>query len=137
MKGLVNADKDIIKRLDHEFRTEEGGLAGAVKSFRIPVETDKDGTLKKTSKVAGKEQFLAVTEHVYHKLQEETEEILSGAAEIAPYRLKKKTGCDYCPYASVCGFDKKNGSRYRTLEPLSDKDVFEKICRREKEDCNG
>ena len=65
---------------------------------------------------------------MYTKLHEETEEILSGAAEIAPYKLKKKTGCDYCPYASVCGFDKKSGSKYRMLAPLSDAEVFAKLC---------
>ena len=44
--------------------------------------------------------------------------------QIAPYKCGKKTGCDYCSYASVCGFDKKNGSTYRMLKPMKDDDVF-------------
>jgi len=128
VKGLVSGNPEVIRRLDHEFCTEAGGLSEAVKSFRIPVETDKSGQLKATSKVADKEQFLAVTDFVYEKLKEETEQILAGAVEIAPFKLKKKTGCDYCPYASVCGFDKKRGGKYRALAPLSDEEVFEKLC---------
>lgn len=128
VKGLVNDNREIIRRLDKEFQTAAGGLKESVKSFRIPVETDKAGELKKSSKVADKKQFLAVTDFVYQKLHEETKEILSGATEIAPYKLKKKTGCDYCPYASVCGFDKKSGGKYRVLAPLSDAEVFAKLC---------
>ncbi len=129
VKGLVNKDMEVIRRLDHEFKTEAGGLAESVKSYRIPVETGKNGELKKSSKVVEREQFDKITDFVYEKLQEETKEILSGAAAIAPYKLRKKTGCDYCAYASVCGFDKKNGDRYRVLEPLSEEEVFLALCR--------
>ena len=71
--------------------------------------------------------FTAISDYVYQKLKEETDEILSGAAEIAPYQCRKQTGCDYCSYASVCGFDKKSGSRYRMLAPLSEEDVFARL----------
>jgi hypothetical protein len=47
---------------------------------------------------------------------------------------RKKTGCDYCPYASVCGFDKKNGGRYRVLAPLADEEVFARLCKEEGKD---
>ena len=40
---------------------------------------------------------------------------------------RKKTGCDYCSYAYVCRFDKKSGSEYRMLKPLSDDEVFDKL----------
>jgi ATP-dependent helicase/nuclease subunit B len=134
VKGMVYNHPDVIRSLDHDFVTLTGGLKESVKSLRIPVETDKNGDLKKASKVASREQFQAITGFVYDKLQTETEEILSGAAEIAPYKLKKKTGCDYCPYASVCGFDKKNGGRYRVLVPLADEEVFARLCKEEGKD---
>ena len=127
VKGLVNADMEAVRRLDHAFLDEAGGLAASVKSVRIPVETDKEGWYKKSSKVAGEEMFAAISEYVYAKLKAESEEILAGAAEIAPYKCKKKTGCDYCDYASVCGFDKKSGSTYRMLAPMSDDEVLEKL----------
>ena len=131
VKGLVNSKMDIVRKLDNAFCDAAGGLAAAVKSVKIPVETDKEGQYKKSSKVADDAMFTAISDYVYAKLKAESEEILSGAAEIAPYKCKKKTGCDYCSYASVCGFDKKSGSTYRMLKPMSDDEVFEKL-RKEK-----
>lgn len=127
VKGLVNANMDIVRKLDNAFADAAGGLAASVKSVKIPVETDKEGQYKKSSKVADGAMFEAISDYVYRKLAEESEEILSGAAEIAPYKCKKNTGCDYCSYASVCGFDKKSGSTYRMLKPMSDDEVFEKL----------
>ncbi len=127
VKGLVNADMEIVRKLDNAFADAAGGLAASVKSVKIPVETDKEGHYKKSSKVADGAVFQAISDYVYKKLKEESEEILSGAADIAPYKCGKNTGCDYCSYASVCGFDKKSGSRYRMLAPMSDEEVFAKL----------
>jgi len=127
VKGLVNSKMEIVRRLDDAFADEAGGLAASVKSVKIPVETDKEGKYSKRSKVADEKIFNAISDYVYEKLKEETKEILSGAAEIAPYKCKKKTGCDYCSYADVCGFDKKSGSAYRMLKPMSDDEVMERI----------
>ena len=102
--------------------------------MKIPAETDKEGKLSKRSKVAEEAMFTAISDYVYDKLKSETEEILSGTAEIAPYKCKKKTGCDYCSYADVCGFDKKSGSTYRMLQPLSDDEVFARLREQHAED---
>lgn len=127
VKGLVNSKMEIVRRLDNAFFDAAGGLAASVKSVKIPVETDKEGGYKKNSKVADAEVFEAISDYVYKKLKEESEEILSGEAQIAPYKSKKNTGCDYCIYASVCGFDKKSGSSYRMLPPLTDEEVVRRI----------
>lgn len=129
VKGLVNDKIEIVRKLDNAFADAAGGLAASVKSVKIPVETDKEGQYKKSSKVATSEMFTAISDYVYKKLKQESEEILSGVAEIAPYKCKKNTGCDYCSYASVCGFDKKSGSKYRMLAPMSDDEVFERLGR--------
>jgi len=127
VKGLVNSRQEIVRQLDNALADAAGGLAASVKSVKIPVETDKDGNYSKRSKVADETMFHAISDYVYKKLKEETDEILSGAAEIAPYKCKKKTGCDFCGYAGVCGFDKKSGSEYRMLKPMSDDEVFERM----------
>ncbi len=127
VKGLVNSKMDIVRKLDNAFSDAAGGLAASVKSVKIPVETDKEGQLKKSSKVADGAMFTAISNYVYDKLKAESEEILGGSAEIAPYKCRKKTGCDYCEFASVCGFDKKSGSTYRMLKPMSDEEVFAKL----------
>ena len=127
VKGLVNNNSEIIKNLDKDFCTANGGLAASVNSLKIPVETDKDGGLKKSSKVADGKTFSDISDYVYRKLKEESEEILEGRVEIAPYKCGKNTGCDYCIYASVCGFDRKNGSTYRVLKPMDDDEVLQKL----------
>jgi len=127
VKGLVNSDMKIVKKLDHAFFDAAGGLAASVKSVRIPVETDKSGYYSKKSKVASGEMFSAISEYVYGKLREESEEILNGRVEIAPYKYKNKTGCTYCSYASVCGFDKKCGGTYRTLTPMTEEELLDKL----------
>ena len=136
VKGLVNSKMEIVQKLDDAFADAAGGLAASVKSVKIPVETDKEGQYKKSSKVADTAMFTAISDYVYEKLKAESEEILSGAAEIAPYKCKKNTGCDYCSYASVCGFDKKSGSTYRMLASLSDEEVFARL-RKETIEENG
>ncbi len=137
VKGLVNNKMEIVKKLDTAFADAAGGLAASVKSVKIPVETDKEGQYKKSSKVADGAMFTAISDYVYDKLKAESEEILSGVAEIAPYKCKKNTGCDYCSYASVCGFDKKSGSTYRMLSPMSDEEVFERLRERTEQKTKG
>ena len=45
--------------------------------------------------------------------------ILSGETSVAPYEMAGHTGCEYCPYQSVCGFEEKlPGYEYRKLEKL-------------------
>ena len=127
MNDLVNSILTIGRKLVHAFVAAAGGLAASVKSVQIPVETDKEVQYKKSSKVADAAMFTAISDYVYQKLKEESEEIRSGAAEIAPYKCRKNTGCDYCSYASVCGFDKKSGSKYRMLPTLSDEEVFARL----------
>ena len=127
VKGLVNKDMEIVRKLDNAFADAAGGLAASVKSVKIPVETDKDGQYKKSSKVANSAMFTAISNYVYDKLKAESEEILAGSAEIAPYKCRKKTGCDYCDYTDVCGFDKKSGSTYRMLATMSDEEVLAKL----------
>ena len=39
-----------------------------------------------------------------------------------------RTGCDYCAYRAICGFDTRiEGYEYRRLEKYSKEDVLEKI----------
>lgn len=127
VRGLVNSKSEVIKKLDHAFSDAAGGLAASVKSFRIPVETDKEGCLKKSSKTADTERFAQISDFVFNKLAEEGKQILEGDVKIAPYQSGKNNGCEYCSYAAVCGFDKKNGGTYRVLPPLEEEEIWKKI----------
>ena len=76
-------------------------------------------------------QFRALSSHVRDVLTGYGQEILDGHADILPYQRKDRTGCDYCPYQGVCGFDLRvEGFRYRKIPELSDKVILEELTER-------
>lgn len=101
MKGIIVADIDVIHAMDTSLDT--GG------SNSIPVYLDKDGNISNSkSSVISKEKFESLQKYSKKLIKEISSEIMSGNTEIKPYYLNKKTGCDYCPYKTICGFDINN-----------------------------
>ena len=48
------------------------------------------------------------------------QEMYEGEISASPYEMGDATGCDYCPYRDICGFDLKiEGCAYRHLEKYS------------------
>ncbi len=49
-----------------------------------------------------------------------------------------RTGCDYCPYHAVCGFDRKTaGFGYRKLKTLKPEEIWKEIIPKEEEAGDG
>lgn len=112
LNGLVNENATIYRAMDEHF-------TGSSKV--IPVGEKADGSLKATSKVASTADFLTMGQFVKAKIEESGKRILDGEVGMKPYRLDKQTGCDYCPYKAVCGFDSRlPGYEYRQLETFDD-----------------
>ncbi|MDO5337269.1 MAG: helicase-exonuclease AddAB subunit AddB [Eubacteriales bacterium] len=112
MKGMVLAEKDTVQRLDSTLET-------------IPVSYNKDGSLRRGSSVADREQFTLLSAYVKKKIEKARGEILEGHAEASPYQLGTKKACTYCPYMSVCGFDQKiPGYEFRRLARFSDEEIW-------------
>lgn len=106
--GLVNESEEIYRAMDTEF-------AGS--SAVIPVALKSDGSLKATSKTASTEDFYTMSEYVNRTIAEAGKRIFAGDVSVRPYELSNRTGCDYCPYHTVCGFDTRiAGYAYRKLE---------------------
>ncbi len=63
------------------------------------------------------------------KLEEDTKKkINQGEITPNPYEMEGKSGCDYCRFRSVCGFDEKlEGYAYRRWKKLDDGELFEKM----------
>ena len=98
MKGLVLADVDVIRMMDKKLETGASDI--------IPVSLNKDGTISKSkSKVISDEEFKNLQGQVKDVIREISKEILKGKIDIYPYNYKKKTGCDYCKYNSICMFN--------------------------------
>lgn len=107
MKGVVNADMNVIEALHH-------GLEGY--SDVIPVNITKDGSLGKTSHALTTEEFAIASDYVRLLMQQTGKQIIDGEIACKPYRKGQENGCLYCEYHGICGFDTRvDGFSYRKL----------------------
>ncbi|BBF44077.1 ATP-dependent nuclease, subunit B [Lachnospiraceae bacterium KM106-2] len=136
MNGLVNQEEKVIKAMDHSFvDEEEEHLKGSVSSSIVPVETTKDGSIGKRSSTANRAQFNKLSSYVKRKIKEYGDEIVNGTIALNPYELNDRTACEYCEYASVCGFDQKlPGNEYRKLPKFAKEQVWDEISEKLKEE---
>ena len=115
MNGLVQADDDVSFRIDNTLSS-------------IPVSVNKDGSFSRRSSVASRKQFDALGAYVRQKICDIRESILDGNVAVEPYELGKKNACTYCPYSTVCGFDRKiPGYEFHRLPSFSENDLWKKI----------
>ena len=120
MNGLVQADPELVYRMDSSLGS-------------IPVAFNKDGSFRKNSSVADRTQFAVLGRYVRTKIEKIRSSILEGDAEVSPYELGKKNACTYCPYMTVCGFDRRlSGYEFRRLKNFSDEELW-KVFDREAE----
>ncbi len=125
MTGMVSDDEEIIRLLDSEF---EG------KSSIIPVSKKSDGSYAQNSSILSNDDFDKVSDFVSHKIKELGTDMLDGSIGLNPYEQDGASACTYCAYSSVCGFDKRLGSRLvRHLESMSQEAALERI----KEEVDG
>ncbi|MBP3489744.1 MAG: helicase-exonuclease AddAB subunit AddB [Roseburia sp.] len=124
LNGLVNEQQEVYRAMDTEF-------SGS--SAVIPVAEKTDGSLKATSKTASGEDFLVMSEYVRKTIGDAGRRMMDGDVAIQPYELSDHTGCDYCPYHMVCGFDPRlSGFSYRKLEKFDSEDAILARMREEK-----
>ena len=118
-EGVVNQAEEVLEHLEHD-------LTG--QSDVIPVSRNKDGSLSKTSKVLSESEFGVISKFADEKTKKVGAEILSGDVSVSPYEMNGRTGCDYCPYKGICGFDEKiPGYGYRKLGKLDKEDAILKM----------
>ncbi|MBH9966434.1 helicase-exonuclease AddAB subunit AddB [[Bacillus] enclensis] len=120
MKGLVLGDSDIIRLMD---RTLESG-----NSDIISAGIKKDGTLSSRSKAASNEDFHYMRKHVRKVYEDAGNQIVTGAVDITPYKLKDRTPCQFCSYRPVCQFDQAlEENEYRVLRAAKADDLLAKL----------
>jgi ATP-dependent helicase/nuclease subunit B len=101
---------------------------GSNKSDVIPVALNKDGSLSKYSSVASAEEFTWISEYVNHHIKATGNEIYEGNVEVKPFVQGQSSGCDYCPYKAVCGFDLKiPGFKERTGTKMDKEEILERM----------
>lgn len=123
--GMINLKDDVLKHLD---RKQSG------ESLAVPVKYNKNGSLAKSSKAVPEEEFRVMMEHAVRKIEETHQKILKGDTSALPYRRGQESGCDYCKYRHVCGFDVKvPGYHYRDIGKMN-KDEAIAAMKRENEE---
>lgn len=106
--GLVNEDPEIYGAMDTDFTGT---------SSVIPVALKADGSLKAASKTASAYEFGLMSDYVRKKIEHVGKEIFAGNVSVKPYLLGDRSGCDYCPYHTICGFDvRMPGFSYQQFE---------------------
>jgi len=136
--GLVNMDKQVLKRLDSELLPEtaengadlyasETGLQPKVNAKYLPVRTKADGELYASASLATEENISHMRTHLKELVLELKEEIRSGNAKANPYSYQKESACDYCKFKQLCSFGSLNGKEERKLKKAEADTLWETI----------
>jgi ATP-dependent helicase/nuclease subunit B len=96
LKGLVLDREDVVKAMDINFSSS---------SDIINVKRNKDGSFSKKSDIISIEDFNLFSNYTTFMLENIVKGIGKGAVDRIPVYKGKYTGCDYCSYKSLCGFD--------------------------------
>ena len=117
MSGYANSTPDILQKME-----DSSNFVSA--SVRL----NKKGEPYKNSSVMDTEDFYRIRDYTRQKIMEMGEEIYAGNLPASPYKNDKRTACEFCSFASVCGFDSKlEGFQYRDIRRQSAKEVLEQI----------
>ncbi len=104
-------------KTDEEIRKE---IFQKLKLKGVAAETEDESVNAKTKRF-GNEEFQVLSGFVNHKIREIGRKIFDGEIAANPYRLGEESGCDYCPYHGVCGFEPgEPGQSYRQLKQIKD-----------------
>lgn len=122
MSGMVHEDSEVLKGMDCDVFEKSGS------SNILPVSATKNG-IGARSTVMQEETYEKFIHYVCKKAEMMKDEIFHGNIEINPV----EGNCEYCPYDTVCGFDRKLGDQYREVQPVSLEDL-KQILRDENED---
>ncbi|MBO4394990.1 MAG: PD-(D/E)XK nuclease family protein [Eubacterium sp.] len=122
--GYVNEDTEVLRRID------PGLVSGAAhSSIAAHLRTKKDGTFYSDSlpHLLTDDEFKKLMKHTGENIMRCGTEMYEGRIEAAPYRWnessgKPGSGCDFCPYAGVCGVEARTrDSMSRVLEYKDDR----------------
>jgi len=105
MSGLVLNDTAVVEAIDNNIEKN---------SNIISVGLNKSGEYtSRSGNMVSAEGFERIIDFADKKIGEIGRRIVSGAIEAKPYKRGQRTGCDYCPYLAVCGFNEDGKGEYR------------------------
>ena len=110
---------------------DENLKMASVSSDVISVSTDKNGEYKAGSEICSTDEFEKLADFVNKKMQEIGGRIRQGDVAKKPFKKADVTGCTYCPYRGVCGFDERVPGYMHENVVLSEDEAMEKIMSKE------
>lgn len=99
MQGILLKNEKLISAMDSEF-----AITGNSEIIKISLNKQKELTSKNNLTLS---EFALVFEKLTENIKQNAQSIYGGKFHIRPVRKAKKTGCAYCPYGAICGFDEK------------------------------
>ncbi|MCD8109829.1 MAG: PD-(D/E)XK nuclease family protein [Clostridiales bacterium] len=120
--GLVNLEQEAWLHMDRDLLTNR-------KSAIVPITLKKDLTISKTGTSAvSTDDFNQLRQYVGEVIDSSAKKILGGDIRVNPCRLGDHTGCDYCSFCGVCGFDRRiSGYAFEDETYMKDEEIWEKI----------
>ena len=120
MQGIILEDIQVVKMMDNKLNEGSSDI--------IPVRLNKGGTLGRSNSLISKDSFNALQRKVKNVIKEIVTDILNGDISISPYYYKKKTGCDYCKYKSICMFNTNiKNNEYNIIRNTSKDVILEEL----------
>ena len=125
LNGLVSLEPEAYTHMDRELPEKRT-------SDVIPISLNQDLSVsRRAPRRRPTENFEKLSAYVQEQIRQAADAILAGEIDVNPYRLGDQTGCDYCEYRSVCGFDgRMPGYGYRAEEKLKDEEIWRRSANR-------
>ena len=119
LDGMINAKEEVIEHLEHQL----SGTSVLNRSGKIRTEVSTG-----IPKYCLRRRFAAMLSYTKKKEAQVKRQIYAGEVQANPYELNGSTGCDYCAYRDICGFDPRlDGYAYRSLEKYSKEEVIRRM----------
>lgn len=133
---LIDIDSRDIDKIEQKIAKElslSGIQLADVRVIRALDNADdflnRDGSINKQKNTVTSEQMRALMRHAHGLAVSLAQRIAEGEITPRPAQLAKWRACAWCDYQSVCRFDAAVlGSMVRWLEPISKKELLERVC---------
>lgn len=125
-------------KLDGLVSEDNWGLFDLIESGQskvAPIYVKKDGTMSSNVPYAKEGELEMLMEVANKKVKEFGNNIVSGDIKIQPYKEGDDTGCQFCKYSNICGFEPEIGKyKYKQISSATNKEILEELRAKENED---
>ncbi|MGM8212038.1 helicase-exonuclease AddAB subunit AddB [Virgibacillus sp. W0430] len=120
MYGMLLSDEEVVKMMDQSLDSGSSKI--------IPAGLKKNGGFTHHSKIADRQVFSSLQQHIHQLMIQAGIDITTGNVQLNPYIRKDKNACTYCKFKSVCQFDPiLEENNYRKLPEMKESTVLAEL----------